>query len=198
MQVILVRHGITAANLKRLYNGRTDDPLCDQGVQHAHASGADLTVERLYVSPMKRAVQTAMIKFPNAERIVCDDLREMDFGDFEGRGYEDLKQDSTYQNWVDSGGTLQCPNGEKMSDFSQRICLAFDGIVRQASSEGEKRLVIVAHGGSLMAILGQYGRPERPYYEWYVENCCGYRAEIIESNWTDIPALTACEMFEKL
>jgi alpha-ribazole phosphatase len=84
MQIILMRHGLTAANMKRLYNGRTDDPLCAEGIAHARASGTDATVTQLYASPMKRALETARIKFPNAEITVYDELREMDFGDFEG------------------------------------------------------------------------------------------------------------------
>lgn len=198
MQVILMRHSITAANLKRLYNGRTDDPLCSEGVERALSSGTDLTVKHLYSSPMKRAIQTARIKFPNANITVCDDLREMDFGDFEGRGYEELKQDKAYQSWIESGGTLQCPNGEKMSDFSYRVCRTFDAIVRKSVVMGENKLIIVAHGGSLMAIMDRYGRPARPYYEWYVDNCCGYGAYLDETTWMASPALTGCGMFDTL
>ena len=198
MRVLLMRHGQTAANVKRLYNGRTDDPLCDEGVNQATLSGTDPKTKCLYASPMKRALETARIKFPNAEITVTHALREMNFGDFEGRGYEELKLDATYQSWVDSGGALACPNGDKMSDFSDRVCSAFDALVLKCVEQGDEELVIVAHGGTLMAILGRYARPERPYYEWYVDNCCGYRAEVNNSSWSDAPALTDCTMFETL
>ena len=193
-----MRHGKTAANLKKLYNGSTDDPLCTEGIEHAQATGLDLTVKKLYASPMKRALQTAEIKFPNAHITVSDALREMDFGDFEGRSYEELKHDEAYKKWIDSGVTLPCPNGENMTDFGLRVCRAFDEIVRACIKQSDRELVIVAHGGSLMAIFGRYGRPERPYYEWHVENCCGYHAHIDESTWTHAPALTGCEMFQTL
>ncbi len=198
MQVVFMRHGLTAANQKKLYNGRTDDPLCPEGVDQAGKSGTDPAVKTLYASPMKRAVETARIKYPNAEIIICDALREMDFGDFEGRSYDELKHDSAYVNWLDSGGTLACPNGESMTDFSERVCFAFDEIVRSCIKRGEKEIHIVAHGGSLMAVLGRYGHPKRPYYEWYVDNCCGYRAQVDAWGWADTPALTGCEMFESI
>ena len=198
MQIILMRHGRTAANLKKLYNGSTDDPLCPEGIEHAQSTGSDTTVEMLYASPMKRALQTAKIKFPNAHITVNDALREMDFGDFEGRCYEQLKDDAAYIKWQDSGATLPCPNGENITDFGIRVCRAFDEIVQTGIAQGTKKLVIVAHGGSLMSICGRYGQPERPYYEWHVGNCCGYRAQIDETTWAVSPALTSCELFEAL
>lgn len=198
MKILLMRHGVTAANQKKLYNGRTDDPLCAEGIEQAVKSGTDPKIKSLYASPMKRAVETAKIKFPNAEITICGDLREMDFGDFEGRGFSELKDDAEYQRWFESGGTLECPNGEKMSDFGDRVCRTFDDIVRKHIRRKERQLVIVAHGGSLMAILGRFGRPERPYHDWYVENCCGYRVHIDEDNWTDSPALTYCQLFETI
>jgi alpha-ribazole phosphatase len=197
MRVLLMRHGMTAANQMRLYNGRTDDPLCVQGAERALKTGTDPTVARVYASPLKRAVETARLKFPNAEITVVDDLREMDFGDFEGRGFDELKNDPEYQRWYESGGTLPCPNGECVADFVERVCRAFDAVVREHIGR-EDRLVVVAHGGSLMSILSRYGRPERPYYDWFVENCCGYRARLDLPSWARSPVLTGCELFETL
>ncbi len=198
MRILLMRHGMTAANKLRLYNGRTDDPLCEEGAAHALQTGIDPTVTHVYASPMKRAVETARLKFPNARITVADELREMDFGDFEGRGYDQLKDDPDYQRWYASGGSLPCPNGECVSGFGERVCRAFHAIVGAHIGNKEQSLVIVAHGGTLMAILGRYGRPERQYYDWYVENCCGYRARLEVSSWAQSPVLTSCELFETL
>mgnify|MGYP000513045760 CR=1 FL=1 len=144
MQILLIRHGQTAANLKKLYNGRTDDPLCPEGIEQAVKSGSDPSIKKLYASPLKRAQQTARIKFPNAEITTCRELREMDFGDFEGRGYEELKHDETYLKWMESGGQLACPNGEKMSDFSERVCRAFNELVNKCIGQGDEKLVVAA------------------------------------------------------
>ncbi|SHH94320.1 alpha-ribazole phosphatase [Sporobacter termitidis DSM 10068] len=198
MDIILVRHGKTEGNLFRRYSGRTDEPLCREGVEHAKASGADQTVPRVYVSPMRRALETARIKFPNAAQTVCPDLREMDFGDFEGKTADELQNDADYTKWVESNCTLPCPNGEQMDAFADRICRAFDGIVRESIENNDNRLVVVAHGGSIMAILSRYGRPERQYYDWYVDNCCGYRARLDGAAWETEPVLSDCEKFETL
>lgn len=198
MEILLIRHGKTAGNLARRYAGRTDEPLCEEGIAHAHDTGIDANVTNLYVSPLKRTLETAKIKFPNAEMIICNDLQEIDFGDFEGRTAAELEQDDAYIRWLESNCTLRCPNGEQMDEFADRVCRAFDTIVQERIVSGEKKLVIVAHGGSLMSILNRYAKPERPYYEWYVDNCCGYRALLDESTWVSTPAITNCELFETL
>lgn len=198
MDILIMRHGKTAGNIARRYNGSTDEPLCEEGIVQARCSGTDANVTNLYVSPLKRTLETAKIKFPNAQMSVCADLREMDFGDFEGRTASELEQDDAYIKWLKSNCTLKCPNGEQMDEFADRICRAFDTIVRECIDNGDKRLFIVAHGGSIMSILSRYGKPERPYYEWYVGNCCGYRAQLDETAWESTPALVNCKMFETL
>lgn len=198
MELLLIRHGKTAGNVQKRYVGRTDEPLCAEGVEHARGTGTDDTVTRVYVSPMKRARETAAIKFPKAEQIVCADLREMDFGDFEGRTADEMAADADYRRWVDGNCTGPCPNGEQMGDFAERVVGAFDAIVRESIAQGAPRVAIVAHGGTIMAILARYGRPERPYYEWYTDNCGGYRTTLDEGAWETAPALTDCVKFERL
>lgn len=198
MDVILIRHGKTDGNIHRRYVGCTDEPLCEEGLIHARDTGVDPGVAAVYVSPLKRTLQTAQIKFPNARLIVCADLREMDFGDFEGRTSDELMQDADYIRWVGSNCTLRCPNGEQVDDFADRTCRAFDSIVTECLNNNEPRLVVVAHGGSIMAILGKYGKPERAFYDWYVGNCCGYRVQLTDTTWATASALENCEAFETL
>ena len=51
-------------------------------------------------------------------------------------------------------------------------------IIEQAASAGEEKLVIVAHGGTIMSALETLGRPAREYYEWLPGNAEGYELEI--------------------
>ena len=119
-ELILIRHGKTAGNLLGRYIGsRTDEPLCDEGREEL--AGKQLPeVERLYVSPMKRCVETAEILWPGLDRKKMQkvmDLRECDFGDFENKNYKELSGNGDYQAWIDSNGTLPFPNGESMDAF---------------------------------------------------------------------------------
>lgn len=195
MKVILLRHGQTAGNQKGKYNGRTDDPLCEEGFRQAERTGILPGVSRVFVSPMLRARQTAEICFPNAQQTVISDLREMDFGDFEGRTADEMADDPDYRAWVDGNCEGPCPNGESISGFCQRVRRAFERAVEEGVRSGEDTLYIVAHGGTIMAVMSEFAAEPNSYYEWYVGNCCGWTA-ILEKE--ERLKLTAYVPFERL
>lgn len=190
MQVLLIRHGQTPGNAKKQYIGRTDEPLSEAGAAALREKAPDAGVSRVYCSPMLRARQTAAILFPNAEQVVCPDLREMDFGAFERRTALDMAEDPAYRAWVDGGASAVCPGGEGLSGFTARTAEAFSKAVSDALSRGERRLVIVAHGGSIMAILYRFARPAQPVFSRLAGNGEGYLAELDEAAWERDPALT--------
>jgi len=178
MKVLLLRHGMTAGNTEKRYIGRTDEPLCPQGEKMARESGAFPNVEKVYISPMARARQTAAILFPNVRQEEVYDLREMDFGDFEGRSPDEMENDPVYREWVDNMCLGQCPGGESLEGFKDRVCDAFLEVVRSARKSGEDRIIIVSHGGTIMSIMDRYAVPKREYYAWMTENCRGWRADL--------------------
>ena len=194
MQVILLRHGLTAGNLEKRYIGSTDEPLCEEGRRQLEKAGVYKDVREVYCSPMKRALQTADILFPNAQTVQINDLKEMDFGVFEGRTADEMREDEDYRTWVDSGCILPCPGGEDMKSFNKRTCEAFSSIVSQASGSNESRIIIVAHGGSIMSIMDGFAMPKRDYYSWHTENGGGYRAQLSLDGGE--PALNDCTPLE--
>lgn len=119
MSLIVIKHAQTAGNLRGWYLGRTDEPLCLQGREAAHmasvevaAAGLAGAITRVYVSPLERARETARILFPEAEQVVVPGLTEIDFGDFDGKGYDDLAHDPAYQQWLASDREVAAPGGE--------------------------------------------------------------------------------------
>ena len=178
MELILVRHGQTPGNAARQYVGALDQPLSDKGREEARAAGAFEDVALVYVSTMRRARQTAEINFPRAQLVEVPGVQEMNFGDFAGRSADDMVDDPAYRQWVDSYCTLPCPNGEARDDFTDRVCAALEGLLRAADARGEKRVILVAHGGTMMASLSRFGDGSRSYYEWNVGNCEGYLIDV--------------------
>lgn len=168
----MIRHGKTAGNLMRKYIGRTDEPLCPEGREEVMRLRSDPEVKHVYVSPMKRARETAKILFPNAVQEVLSDLREMDFGVFEGRSAEEMQDDPAYREWVAGMCRGTCPGGESLEDFRNRTVAAFLNAVRTAQ---EDEAVFVVHGGVIMSVLGELAEDRRDFYEWYAPNLCGYR-----------------------
>lgn len=182
MQVTLIRHGQTAGNALRRYIGRTDEPLSPEGARLAAEAGSDPARETVYVSPMRRARRTAEILFPNARQIVLDDLREMDFGDFEGRSAADMERDSAYRAWVEGGCMAPCPNGEGQADFTRRVCAAFCAALDDAAARGAAEAVFVVHGGTIMSVLSALSRPAGAYYSYACANCGGWRCTARREN----------------
>lgn len=163
-RVYLIRHGLTESNRRRRYIGRTDEPLCPEG-RAALSAFPPAGIETVYVSPLLRARETAAILFPGARQIAADGLREMDFGAFENRSADDMKDDAAYRAWVDGMCEGDCPGGESRRGFAARTVRAFERIC--ASDESET-LVIVAHGGTIMALMSELGEPQRDYWSWHV------------------------------
>ncbi len=185
MTFYLLRHGATKGNLERRYVGRTDEPLLPEAAQALRAAYAP-PVTRVYSSPLLRAVETARILWPGAPLEKVDGFSECDFGLFEYLRYEDLKDDPRYRAWMESGGMTGFPGGEARAEFCERVVAAFDRVAAEAEKlPGD--VGVVAHGGTLMAILEARAHPKRDFYAWQVENGRGFSAKWQEGVLHTIP-----------
>lgn len=168
-RLYLIRHGATAGNLERRYIGRTDEPLCSAGEEQARRLAAQgLRAERLFVSPALRAVQTARILFPDQPYTVVEGLAETDFGIFEGKTAQELWENQDYRTWVESGCLGAIPGGEEVLAFKARCRAAFVQAVRAVPPGGTA--AVITHGGVIMAVLEEYARPKRDFYDYHIEN----------------------------
>ena len=181
MRVWLLRHGATVYNDEGRYQGRSDVPLSPRGL--AALKRADFDPEAVYVSPLRRAKQTAAVLFPEAELVEVPDFREMDFGAFEGRNYQEMEDDPAYRLWVEGGCVAQTPGGESRAAFSDRVCAAFAPLVEAALDAGKPQLVILAHGGTQMAALERYALPRQDYFDWCAPPAGGFVLETDVSTW---------------
>ena len=167
MQIVFIRHSMTAGNLERRYIGcRTDEPLCEAGISLAQQKTAEIRQtfpmpEVVLTSPMRRCVQTAEILFPDTPREIVYGLQECDFGDFEGKNYAELSGDPAYQAWIDSGGTLAFPGGESRAAFLQRCCQALEQALQR---QQHQTVAAVVHGGTIMAVLSALEEQQKPYF----------------------------------
>ena len=116
MELILIRHLKTLGNEKRQYIGSTDEDLSEQEVLNFKKKCKQASypqVQQVIVSPMKRCIQTAELIYPKNQITQEVLLKECDFGIFEGKTYEELKDRSDYQAWVDSGVRFAFAEGEE-------------------------------------------------------------------------------------
>lgn len=171
MKIIFIRHGKTLGNVNKKYIGITDEPLCDDCICELFAREYP-SAECIVSSPMRRCVQTAEIIYLSQKYSVYNDLRECDFGDFEGKNYVELSGNPEYHKWVESNGELPFPNGEKHENFKKRCC---DDFEKATAEHAEcQSIAFVVHGGTIMAILEKFAVPKRKFYDYQVKNGCGY------------------------
>ena len=172
MKLYLLRHGLTEYNAKHYYQGKQDLPLSEAG--RARLVRADFDMDVVYVTPLMRTAQTAEILFPTARLEVVEGLKEMDFGIFEGRSDAEMAGEPVYEAWIKSEWQLPCPEGEAWADFADRSCAAVDRLIRDAHARGAEKLVIVAHGGTQMAVLHRHALPARRLVDWLGKNGGGF------------------------
>ena len=99
---------------------------------------------------------------------VVPDLRETDFGAFEGKTADELSDDPRYRAWVEADCSTPIPEGEAMDSFKARCCAAFQNIVEQLPEDCCAGLVI--HGGGIMSIMEAYAQPKRKFYDYHIKN----------------------------
>ena len=173
IQLYLIRHSMTAGNLKKRYIGRTDESLCPEGIVLLESyiqKNIYPEVQRVYVSPMKRCMETAKLIFKENFYEV-EELRECDFGIFENKNYKELSDCPEYQAWIDSGGTMTFPGGENPEEFRKRCVRGFEKVIKECRHDQIKSVAIVAHGGTIMSIMDRYardenGQPDGSYYDY--------------------------------
>ena len=176
IELTLMRHGSTVLSERRAYTGWCDVPLSSKGTAEAQAAGIHPDVKTVHVSTLQRSQETAKICFPEAGQVQHEGLREMGFGRFEGHTADELADSSDYRSWVDGNCAGTCPGGENQNGFIARTASTIRGIVRKAISDGETRVVVVAHGGTIMATMTAFAQAKRDYFDWQVGPCEGFRA----------------------
>lgn len=175
MEIYLLRHGKTKGNLERRYVGRTDEPLDPSGIDLLKDKQNKFSgVEKVFSSPMLRCVQTAEICWPGIAIQTVEQMRETDFGIFEYKNYEELKNQIEYQQWISSGGTAPVPNGESGEAFRKRSVQGFLYCLKEAAEERLGKIAFSVHGGTIMAVMDLLAGDGKRFYDWQVPNGCGY------------------------
>ena len=191
-RAILIRHGQTEANLRWLYCGSTDLPLSPAGREGLAAlkrSAAYPSAEGLLrcTSGMKRTAETLELLFGPGESVALPAFREMDFGAFEMRSYEEMKTEPEYQAWITGDNQANvCPGGESGEIMEARVLAGWRELEKGPDA------LLVSHGGPIAAVMAHLFPEEgKNRYEWQPKNGCGYllerEGEDAPWRWTPIP-----------
>ncbi len=177
--ITLLRHGLTEANERKEYLGWTDSPLSERGRMEISQLKAVFfqEYEMVLSSDLKRCMDTAKLLFPTVSIQANPAFREMNWGNWEGKTYEQLKEEADYQKWLDNPMKASVPDGEGYPVFSERVELGW----RQLLSEEFNNIAIVTHGGVIRELLVRYAPGEKPFWNWSIPHAGGYQL-----NWDNV------------
>jgi probable phosphoglycerate mutase len=150
MEIFLVRHGQTEWSANGRHTSRTDLPLLEEGQARARALGAELDRHKFALvlcSPLRRARETCELAGFGEDAVVFEDLREWDYGDYEGLTTPQIREDRPDWNlWRDG-----CPDGEQPDEVGARADRVLD---RLRSAEGDA--LAFAHGHIFRVIAARW------------------------------------------
>ena len=150
MKLALIRHGVTDWNLEKRIQGRTDQPLSEQGLQQMQSYSVPDPVlhYRWYCSPMLRARQSAEL-LGVTDYSVEQALIEMSWGDWEGEILKPLrKQLGDVMRDNEKRGRDFCPpNGESPRQVQRRLQCWLDSIAAT-----DQDIAVIAHKGIIRCI----------------------------------------------
>ena len=146
----LLRHGATEWALSGRHTGSTDLPLLPEGEAEARALAPLLSRQQfaaVYTSPLQRARQTCALAGLGAEAVIEPDLREWDYGRYEGITTAEIRQ--TVPGWTVF--THPCPDGERLEQVQQRC----EGLIsRLVERHPGEKVALFAHGHILRSLAG--------------------------------------------
>ena len=164
---VIVRHGETEGNLARRLQGQQDTPLSANGVLQVQAAArrlADEPFDFAYCSDLGRAVQTADLLAkanPTLHFTQLAGLREWYIGEAEGTPLSEFKTryPQEFQAFLKENCDIRAPGGESRGEFQARVTRTMNDL---AARHPGKRLLLVAHGGTLQRIFRLVVGPTLP------------------------------------
>lgn len=163
MEILLVRHGDAARNTPQNFNAALSCPdpeLTSAGRDHAHQLGqrlCALSIQRIYTSDLRRAVQTAQVlaDYLSAPVEPRAELREINMGRLFTATWEDVDKDLPGYSalWKLHEEDLPYPGGERGADVIRRAMPLIDEMVEAHRHLRDPRVVVVTHGGTIRSLL---------------------------------------------
>lgn len=181
MIIYIIRHGETNANKERRFQGWTDNPLNEKGIELAVVTGKAMKgihFDRCYSSPLIRARQTAELVLQNSGNpdvpIYIDErLREVNMGDWEGRRLHSEVDGSispqAMELFRDPFSSEGFPNGEHVLD----VCARTQEFLKELAGEDSEDVCLIAiHGFAMRAMLNfLYEDPSDFWHKHVPYNC---------------------------
>jgi probable phosphoglycerate mutase len=175
--IVFVRHGEADNNVKRMLVGRhIESHLTESGIQQAKDTGQHLRkmkIDRVYVSPVTRAIETAKIicEINQLEYQTDERLYEIELGDLVGMNYDEVieKHGNLFLKFYTGDDPILDSYGiESFSAVKKRIRNLLDESMKNYR---DKNLLFVTHLDPIKAAVSlMLGLPPESLYGWHIRN----------------------------
>jgi len=183
IKLYLIRHGETAWNSVRRWQGWTDIELSEKGFEQARKLGErlkNIELDEIYSSPLKRAYETAR---PGAEAkgmeiITKECFKEINFGEWEGRTSEEISAEfgKAFDDFIKYPENKPFPGDGSFKNVEKRVS---EGLAEILEGKNGKSIAVISHGG-IIRIL--------------VKHLLGIEGEWFNRTWIDNTSITLVEI----
>lgn len=192
-----IRHGITEGIINKWYYGSSDLPLIDEGYEALRELMAEGIYPPLgdadcYTSGMLRADQTLKVIYGNVPFKTIPLLREMNFGSWECKTFNELQKEPEYEEWINNKeGSFAFPGGgDSVISFNERIQKGLKELcgyqrlkeLSRRHSGKDTVSIMVCHGGTIAAAMeGWFPGDRENFWQWIPATGRGFTVEFKES-----------------
>ena len=163
-EILFIRHGETDCNKKRLYYGHLNPGLNENGLRQLKNTKINLekmkenkNIDIVFSSDLKRCKESLELLEveKNIEKIFCERLRELNFGNIEGKTYTEIENefphyiDEMKNNWR----YFKTDGGESLFDLQKRVVKKIDEIKENYKN---KKILVMAHAGVIQSLISHY------------------------------------------
>ena len=190
-EIIFIRHGETDLNKAKVYFGHLDPDLNETGIEQLRK--AKILFEKrekmpdvVFSSDLKRCSQSMEILQidEETEKILTKDLREINFGIFEGKTYEEIKNKypEKVEKMKNDWRNFKADKGESINEMMLRVAEKMNEIINQYRN---KKILVVAHAGVIQALTSYYlfGNLDG-YWKFKINNGSITKLHVMEDGYT--------------
>lgn len=183
MNIYVTRHGETEWNTYWKLQGRSNTVLNEKGREQAcltHNGFVEqgISFDRIYSSPLKRAVETAVLMTEKSEsEIIKDDrLIEFCFGKAEGKTPDERKEDPELKDFHlffdEPEKYVALEGAEPFESVLKRTAAFWEDEIKPLEKTGIQNILVVTHGGTMQSLLLHIdGRSLKDYWKTKMSNC---------------------------
>lgn len=154
MKIVMIRHGLSEANIKRVLSGASETPLSKKGAEELHKLKLTYTYPKtdLYItSPLTRCIDTFDILYSDeAIKRTDERFKEISFGDAEGLPFKDVSLDDFFPKFFKNENVF---NNEIYDDFIYRIEDGLKAVILELEENDLSSATIVAHSTVIKVLV---------------------------------------------